>query len=645
MASKKTYQASTDANKYTTPADLAPMPEASQGMPPQLTPQQQAVLAQKAKEFLDSIKNKADDFQKEITTKFKKETIGLILLPPRPVQSCLKCGSNTVKVLDEFKGHCTTCNSDFNTLDMLILMQFEGANLEEKFKKKDEADIKIKEIAQKKLPQINVSSVLLDEVWDMCFKGKYDILNLLTMGVILYDTGMVGALKASEIHKRMVLQKFEKYVVTYAIGGSLVKGRATKESDIDTFVVIDDTDVTRMTGVELISKLRAIILGMASESGFAAGVGNKMNVQIYVLTDMWNNIKTANPVIFTLLRDGIPLYDRGMFAPWKLLLKQGKITPTPEAVDMYMKSGRQMVDRTKFTLRNIAMEDFFWATLTPAQGALMLMGVPPPDPKETPAMMREYLVKSGLLEEKYVKILEDILQLRKDFEHGKIKDIDAKTIGEYMDNTEKFLTRLDKLMVQIETQEVKKELKQLNEKLIDDLSASLKMLDVKFNSDDVVKQFEKNVVAKKLAHSKYLELIGRVVALHKEGKGDRREIASLAFEQDRLAKDVFEHIRAEKGKKVEKYKISAHYGENKKADIWLLTDSAFIVMDTAKADTMIRKFAVDKDGCLVKEAPSNLKELNVVVEKFAGTPTTLTKSTIDSLKKILAENVKLVVGA
>ncbi|HIH13710.1 MAG TPA: hypothetical protein HA224_00470 [Nanoarchaeota archaeon] len=645
MANKKPYQASAGAKNYALPADLAPMPEAGQGMPPQLTPQQQAALAQKAKEFLDSIKNKAEDFQKEITTKFKKETVGLILLPPRPVQACLKCGSNTVKVLDEFKGHCTTCNSDFNTLDMLILMQFEGANLEEKFKKKDEADVKIKEIAQKKLPQINVSSVLLDEIWDMCFKGKYDILNLLTMGVILYDTGMVGALKASEIHKRMVLQKFEKYVVTYAIGGSLVKGRATKESDIDTFVVIDDTDVTRMTGAELISKLRAIILGMASESGFAAGVGNKMNVQIYVLTDMWNNIKTANPVIFTLLRDGIPLYDRGMFAPWKLLLKQGKITPTPEAVDMYMKSGRQMVDRTKFTLRNIAMEDFFWATLTPAQGALMLMGVPPPDPKETPAMMREYLVKSGLLEEKYVKILEDILQLRKDFEHGKIKDIDAKTIGEYMDSTEKFLSRLDKLMVQIETQEVKKELKQLNEKLIDDMSAALKMLDVKFNSDDVVKQFEKNVIAKKLAHSKYLELIERIVALHKEGKGDRREIASLAFEQERLAKDVFEHIRAEKGKKVEKYKISAHYSENKKADIWLLTDSAFIVMDTAKADTTIKKFTVDKDGCLVKEAASNLKELNAVVEKFAGTPTTLTKATIDSLKKILAENVKLVIGA
>ena len=648
---KKDYSVQPDVQPSLPKYDLAPAgeaggmpPEAGAGMPPQLTPQQQAILAQKAKEFLDSIKTKAEEFKKEITTKFKKETQGIMLLPPRPIQACPKCASNNIKV-DEMKGHCGNCNADFNTLDLMVLMQFEGANLEEKFKKKDEADVKIREIAQKKLPQINVSSVLLDEIWDMCFKGKYDVLNLIVMGIPLFDGGMLGALKASEIHKRMVLQKFEKYVVSYVIAGSLVKGTATKDSDIDTFVVIDDTDVTRMTAAELVSKLRAIIWGMAAQAGDAAGVGNKMNIQIYVLTDMWNNIKTANPVIFTLLRDGIPLYDRGMFSPWKLLLKQGKITPTPEAVDTYMKSGKQVIERTKFTLKNIAVEDFFWATLTPSQGALMLMGIPPGDPKETPKQMREHLVKSGLLEEKWVKILEDILQLRKDIEHGKIKDVSAKQVEEYLDNTEKYLARLDKLMTQIESQEVKKEIKQLYEKTMDDVLAALKMLDVKATPEDALKQFEKNVSARKLAPTRYAEILHGIFELKKNETGSRSEIASMVFEQDRLAKDTFEHIRIEKGNKVEKYKISAHYGQDKKADIWLLTDAAFIVSDTSRADTPIRKFVIDKDGALASEKASNLKELNETVEKFAGTPTTLTKATIETLKKILADNVKLVVGA
>ena len=116
----------------------------------------------------------------------------------------------------------------------------------------------------------------------------------------------------------------------------------------------------------------------------------------------------------------------------------------------------------------------------------MLMGIPPGDPKETPKQMREHLVKSGLLEEKWVKILEDILQLRKDIEHGKIKDVSAKHVEEYLDNTEKYLARLDKLMTQIESQEVKKEIKQLYEKTMDDVLAALKMLDVKAEGADAV---------------------------------------------------------------------------------------------------------------------------------------------------------------
>src|SRR3972149_2220310 len=109
-----------------------------------------------------------------------------------------------------------------------------------------------------------------------------------------------------------------------------------------------------------------------------------------------------------------------------MLLKQGKIFPTPEAVDSYIKSGKQILDRTKFKLKEIALEDFFWSCLTPSQGVLMMIGIPPTDPKETPEAVHEHLVKPGLLESKWVDILQEILQLRKDIEHGKVKDVTAK---------------------------------------------------------------------------------------------------------------------------------------------------------------------------------------------------------------------------
>ncbi len=583
-----------------------------------LEQQKQAEMAKKAKEMFDAIKAKAEKFKTEALKQFKKEVQGVVVLPPK---------------------------GDNQPLDMLVLLNLEG-NFEEKFKKKDEIEKKLKEIGTKYLEKINVSAVIIDEIWDMCYKGKYEILGLLAMAMPIYDAGIVGALRITEIHKSMVLKKFEKYVVSYVLGGSLVKGRATETSDIDTFVVIDDTDVTRMTAPELKSRLRGMILGMSEEAAMAAGVKNQLNVQIYVLTEMWDSLRNANAVIFTLLRDGIPFYDRGMFQPWKLLLKQGKIVPTPEAVDSYIKSGKQILERTKWKLKEIGTEDFFWSCFTPSQGVLMMAGIPPPDPKETPDKLREVFVKTGYLEEKWPKILEEILQLRKDIEHGKVKEVSAKQVEELFEKSEKYLERIEKLAKDLEIKQAKKESSELWDKTHDDIMAALKAMDIPASADNAIKEFEKNLVNKHLAPAQYLEVLERIEKLKKEGKADLREIATLTFDQDRFAKATFDIIRAEKGKKVEKFKISASYNDGKKrADIWLLSDIAYIIKDTADPKTQIHKYKIEKDGKFGKEEPATLKEIDSVLEKFAGTSTQISRHTIESLKKILADDMQIVIGA
>jgi mannose/fructose/N-acetylgalactosamine-specific phosphotransferase system component IIB len=73
---------------------------------------------------------------------------------------------------------------------------------------------------------------------------------------------------------------------------------------------------------ELKEKIRKIVLGMAAE------ISKKFNCQTYLLTEFWEYVRDANPVIFTLLRDGVPLIDKGLFAPWRLLLRMGRIKPT-----------------------------------------------------------------------------------------------------------------------------------------------------------------------------------------------------------------------------------------------------------------------------------------------------------------------------
>src|SRR3989344_5475505 len=273
-------------------------------------------LPKDVQEKLKKIKEKLDDFQKQIVKKFDKYIMGVSLLPPPKPQ----------------QGE----QPDKNRIHVLVLVDDSDSQKMSKLELKQKLTVIIQKIAEDIDKNIVPQTVILSELWQSCYDAKYDLLQLIAMGAPIYDLGMLAAIKIAEIHKTMVLKKFEKYIVSYVLAGSLVQGKATKTSDIDVFVVIDDTDVKRMTRVELKDKLRAIIIGMGLEAGEMTGIKNKINIQVYILTDFWDSLKEANPVIFTFLRDGIPLYDRGIFMPWKQLLKMGKIKPSQEAIDIFM---------------------------------------------------------------------------------------------------------------------------------------------------------------------------------------------------------------------------------------------------------------------------------------------------------------------
>ncbi|MEM4756002.1 MAG: nucleotidyltransferase domain-containing protein, partial [Candidatus Woesearchaeota archaeon] len=385
-------------------------------------------ISKEAQKKLDEIKKKLDQFKKKVVDKFGKYAMGIALLPPSK---------------DE-KGNIE------DKYNVLVLIDDNDNQFMSKDELKEKTDKIIKAYAQTVEKKINPTVLLLSELWLSCYDAKYDLLQLIAMGAPVHDQGMLSAIKIAEIHKSMVLKKFEKYIVSYVLAGSLVQGRATKESDIDVFIVIDDTDVKKMTRAELKDKLRAIIIGMGFDAAQMTGVHNKLNIQVYILTDFWDSIKEANPVIFTFLRDGVPFYDRGIFMPWKQLLKMGKVKPSQEAIDMYMASGEQMLERVHEKLKDIGMEDMFWAILTPSQAALMLYGVPPPTPKETPGLMRDIFVeKEKLLTNEDIDILQDVIRVRKEMEHGTKKTISGSEIDRLLTNSEKYLRRINELFTKI----------------------------------------------------------------------------------------------------------------------------------------------------------------------------------------------------
>lgn len=559
----------------------------------------QQKLSPELEKKLKQIKVKLDKFKDKVVDKFGDYIVGITLLPPEKPKPGEK--GDEKKPVDDQK------------INLLVLVD----DTTSKKMSKDELHKKfsaiINEIAKDVDSKIKAESVLLTDIWQGCYDAKYDLNKLIAMGSIIYDTGMLAAIKISEIHKSMVIKKFEKYILSYVLAGSLVQGRATPESDIDVWIVIDDTDVKKMSRVELKDKLRAIIVGMGLEAGEMTGIKNKLNIQVYILTDFWDSLKEANPIIFTLLRDGVPFYDRGIFMPWKQLLRMGKIKPSREAIDMFMSSGEQMIKRVQLKMRDIGMEDLFYATLTPSQAALMLFGIAPPTPKETPEVMEDIFVKKEkLLEKKWIDVLKKNVQVRKDLEHGSKKEITGKELDELIKNSKGYMKRINKLFDEIQAKADEKTVLHLYDEVITIIRDVLKLEGIEKAQDaEIIKLFEDELISTAKVPAKFLRDLNEIVEA--KTKYDQKKLTKTEIEKARkgsigLIKFLIEYMQRKRGQEMERARIKIKHGKNKFGEITLMDKEAFITFDIDAKDDRIEKAKINADGSLGPAEKSSLAE-------------------------------------
>ncbi len=597
-----------------------------------LTANLPADLPAEAREKLEHIKVVLGKYQEKIVSKFQGYIMGVSLLPPNQPEK----GKELTK-------------EEKDAINVLVLLD----DADSKKMTKEELREKLTKIltatANEVDKKLKIEVVLITDLWQACSDGKYELLKKIALSAPVFDRGMLSAVKITEIHKQMVLEKFENYIVSYVLVGSLVQGKAHSKSDIDVFIVIDDTDVKKMSRAELRDKLRAIIIGMGVDAGNMTGIKNKLNIQVYILTDFWDSIKEANPVIFTMLRDGIPFFDKGIFMPWKQLLKMGKIKPSPEAIEMYMHSGDQMLDRVKLKLKEIGMEDFFWATLTPSQAALMMFGVAPPAPKESAKVMHDVFVKKEkLLEPEYVKILEKIVDTRKQMEYGNKIKFTGKEVDELFKLSEKYLKRLKKLFEQITELNEKKVILNTYNSLVTMMRDILKLeKGIKtIETEKILKSFENNIVHSGIVTEKIFTDITKVFKAKKRHdlkKLTKHEITSAIKAGKDAIKFLIEHIERKRARELDKTRIRVKYGK-KYGEIILLGNKVFIIHDIETRDK-ISKANITKDGSFTKYLDSNLEEMEKSIMKIKIPKKAFIQEKIfEDLKQIFGKNVEILLG-
>jgi len=228
--------------------------------------------------------------------------------------------------------------------------------------------------------------------------------------------------------------------------GSFVKGvvlfgsRARKKKvahDIDILVILDDISI--QLSREFVQTYRIIVQNLVAK------VSKRLHVTTFKYTSFWEFVRNGDPIAINILRDGVPIVDREFFRPLQLLLYQGRIKPSKEAVWTYYYKSTKTLQASKFNMISAVM-DLYWAVIDASHAALMRINEIPPSPAHVSDMVKKKLIDTGLIEKKYDKTIKKFYDLSKKIEYREIKEIKGSKYDELYKEADSFIQRLRKFI-------------------------------------------------------------------------------------------------------------------------------------------------------------------------------------------------------
>ncbi|MFH0874865.1 MAG: nucleotidyltransferase domain-containing protein [archaeon] len=236
---------------------------------------------------------------------------------------------------------------------------------------------------------------------------------------------------SAELHKEV-----GKYIKGIILFGSNARKDKDKH-DIDILVILDDVSI--YLSKEFIQTYRIIVQNLVGD------ISKKLHITTFQYTSFWEFVRIGDPIAINILRDGVPIIDTEFFRPLQLLLKQGRIKPTREAIWSYFYKAPNVLQNSRMHIVS-ATVDLYWAVIDSAEAALMSLDEIPPSPEYVGDMIEEKLVKPGLLPQKYATIAKRFYRLSKMIEHRDIKTIGAVEYENYYKEAEEFVEGIKKFI-------------------------------------------------------------------------------------------------------------------------------------------------------------------------------------------------------
>ncbi|MBU5690001.1 MAG: nucleotidyltransferase domain-containing protein [Candidatus Aenigmatarchaeota archaeon] len=223
-------------------------------------------------------------------------------------------------------------------------------------------------------------------------------------------------------------------IKSVVIFGSAARGDMKEGSDIDIWVVVDDTAAKR---TEDVNKIRLQIQLLAGEL-------KDIHPQMNTLTEFWNWMKIGSPELFNFLRYGFVVHDNGFIKPVQRMLQMGIITPSEESIALKTKSSDAIIKRVEAAFKTMIF-DLRYSATDICQSVIMYKYREAPDQKH----MKEYLeklVNERLISSTVVEKFERLNKLWKDIDHNITKEVTIDHLKEAMDLCKSINTEMKKLL-------------------------------------------------------------------------------------------------------------------------------------------------------------------------------------------------------
>ena len=248
------------------------------------------------------------------------------------------------------------------------------------------------------------------------------------------NSGQREAIEKAVKFTDTVRKQYGELIKSVLIFGSSVKGTIVKGSDVDVWVIVDDTSTKASEDLNSIIDHIHLIAGQLKD----------LHVQVHTLTEFWQSIRIGSPEFSNFLRYGLAIYDTGFIKPIQRMLQMGLIPPSDETISLKARSSITRHRKIKQEIKLIIF-DLRYTMLDIVQAVAMHYFKETPDYKKAPEILQK-LVKQKKLEKKYVDLFVKLDKLWKDIDHGEIKEATIEHLDEALKITEQMIERMKNLL-------------------------------------------------------------------------------------------------------------------------------------------------------------------------------------------------------